>query len=84
MTLLDYENKILTTIDELRELPLHKLDQQNQMLKKAFDIGVSAIYNVGQTTNEGASIPITVDVTNFGTDTIIGFQVDYQVNNGSF
>ena len=38
MTLLDYENKILTTIDELKELPLHTLDHETQMLKKAFDI----------------------------------------------
>lgn len=38
MTLLDYENKILLTINELKELPLYTLDQQSQMLKKAFDI----------------------------------------------
>ena len=39
MTLVDYENRILLTIDALQKLPLHTLDQQNQMLKKAFDIG---------------------------------------------
>jgi hypothetical protein len=39
MTLLDYENRILLTIDALQKLPLHTLDQQNQMLKEAFDIG---------------------------------------------
>ena len=39
MTLVDYENRILLTIDALHKLPLHTLDQQNQMLKEAFDIG---------------------------------------------
>jgi len=39
MTFVDYEKRILLTIDALQKLPLHTLDQQNKMLKKAFDIG---------------------------------------------
>lgn len=39
MTLVDYEKRILLTTDALQKLPLHTLDQESQMLKKAFDIG---------------------------------------------
>ncbi|MFT7860014.1 MAG: hypothetical protein ABXS93_03660 [Sulfurimonas sp.] len=38
MTFTEYENKILLTIEALQKLPLHTLDQQNRMLKEAFDI----------------------------------------------
>ncbi|MGC9351129.1 MAG: hypothetical protein ACP5D3_04005 [Sulfurovum sp.] len=38
MRLLDYENRLTHTIDELRRLPLHTLDDERSMLKEAFEI----------------------------------------------
>ncbi|MBC8342854.1 MAG: T9SS type A sorting domain-containing protein, partial [Bacteroidetes bacterium] len=33
--------------------------------------------------NEGASIPVTIQVMNYGTDTIFGMNIQYSVNNGT-
>ena len=49
------------------------------------DAGVSDVIapTANAIVNEGASIPVTVEVTNFGTDTIFGMNVQYSVNNGT-
>lgn len=48
-----------------------------------YDIGVSEILLVPDTTNEGQSTPIKVVVKNYGTDTINGFNISYSVNGGT-
>ncbi|UFH58074.1 hypothetical protein [Sulfurovum mangrovi] len=38
MTLLAYENRLTLTMDELRRLPLHRVDAESSRLKEAFEI----------------------------------------------
>ena len=49
------------------------------------DAGVSNIISpiTNAILNEGASIPVNVQVTNFGTDTIFAMNIQYSVNNGT-
>jgi len=50
-----------------------------------FDVGVFNITAPTQNaiTNEGATVPLTVVVKNFGTDTVFGMNIEYSVNNGT-
>nr|MBC8342748.1 T9SS type A sorting domain-containing protein [Bacteroidota bacterium] len=50
-----------------------------------FDAGVSNIIApiTNAIVNEGASMPVSLQVTNFGTDTIFGMNIQYSVNNGT-
>ena len=46
------------------------------------DIGVVAINNMPTTTNENQSIPVALQVKNYGTDTASNFTVSYIINGG--
>ena len=48
-----------------------------------FDIGVTKILYVNDSTYEGYSTAISVIVKNFGTDTVNGFDISYTVNGGT-
>ncbi|OIP02459.1 MAG: hypothetical protein AUJ98_01135 [Bacteroidetes bacterium CG2_30_33_31] len=48
-----------------------------------FDIGVSKILMVPDTTLEAYTVPFKVIVKNFGTDTVNGFNINYSVNGGT-
>jgi len=67
----EQRNSLATTIgaDEVPLLP--------------FDIGVSQILNMPDTTNEAQSYPVIVEIKNYGTDTVNAFTIEYTVNNGT-
>jgi len=80
MTISDYENKILLTIEELKKLPLHTLDQQSKMLKKAFDIAyendVFSIVDVDAAAQAEARYILFRSLTRYsGTLVFLGIQI---------
>ena len=48
-----------------------------------YDAGVQEVYNIADTSNEGASITPIVVVKNYGFDTLTSFDILYSVNGGA-
>ncbi len=48
-----------------------------------YDAAITALTNIADTTNEGASITPKVYLKNYGSDTLNSFEINYKVNNGT-
>ncbi len=48
-----------------------------------FDVSITSLTNIADTTNEGATVSPKIYLKNYGTNTLSSFDIKYEVNNGT-